>query len=229
MGRKRRSSGIGRQRRPFGNRPTKPVWLFACEGRSSEPAYIQAISKLYSDFVSIKIVPDRGGDSHPTQVLQRLIARREGLESDPEDQDRYWCVIDVDPQAEPSRGHRITEVLEQAGRRKVGVVLSNPCFEHWLRQHIGGHDGAFDTAKKAEDDLKTAWEADTGLPGRYRKANARFDKLVTLDRVRQAAEHARKLHRQKGNAMTPDLCSPCVTDFYRIIEELEHLREAANT
>ncbi|OAB61481.1 hypothetical protein AY599_15630 [Leptolyngbya valderiana BDU 20041] len=208
------------------------MWLFACEGRSSEPAYIQALSKLYSDFVSIKIVPDRGGDSHPTQVLQRLTARRKELESDSEDQDRYWCVIDVDPHAEPSRGHRITELLERAGRENVGVVLSNPCFEHWLRQHISQYDGGFGTASEAVSDLQTAWEADAGLPGRYDKANARnarFDKLVTLDRVRQAAEHARKLHRQKGNAMTPDLCSPCATDFYRIIEELEHLREAANT
>lgn len=50
---------------------------------------------------------------------------------DPDGFDQFWCVFDVD-----EYGSDIDEAVRLARRLRVGLAISNPCFEFWLILHF---------------------------------------------------------------------------------------------
>ena len=92
--------------------------------------------------------------------------------------DEAWAVCDVDDYAS-----QLDEVTRLADRVRVGLALSNPCFEVWLIFHHGACGRYFENADQVQKHLK--------------KLDPRWDKLrpeftTYLDRVTVAEAHARR-------------------------------------
>jgi len=62
--------------------------------------------------------------------------------------DEVWCVVDVDEHA------RLPAAEALAAREKIGIAVSNPCFELWALLHLVDHR-AFITSESARNALRS--------------------------------------------------------------------------
>ncbi|MCM3882814.1 RloB family protein [Frankia sp. R82] len=111
-------------------RPEKKTFVIFCEGKLSEPDYINGIKKLphvaANSAVSIEIDPERGV---PLKLVQRAIERSQDQEID-----ECRCVFDVEW---PNNHPYLKQAVNLARQRpKIRVAISNPCFELWLILHF---------------------------------------------------------------------------------------------
>ena len=103
-----------------------------CEGRNSEPDYINGLKRL----------PEIAGNTalnlelHPEQgVPLTLVKMAADRLADPE-VDECWCIFDVEwPKNHPNLFNPARQLAEAKG---VRLVISNPCFELWLVLHYSG-------------------------------------------------------------------------------------------
>jgi hypothetical protein len=150
------------------------LFVIAVEGERVGAEYLyftelEARELLDRRRVKLVLLPadPRTHDSAPEHVLARIdhhaaeYRLRDGL-------DERWLVIDLDRWPERT----LSGVCQAAHQARLGVALSNPCFELWLILHAG-HDLAF--------------LADVLPPSRSQTAKTRFralraDGKFTLDR-----------------------------------------------
>lgn len=127
-----------RQRRPGRRqafRDPKPIILIVCEGRNSEPQYLEGFSRsVHNARVAIRIQPGSGVPRTVVETAKRLKnqakneANREGDENLA--YDSVWCVFDVDDHP------NIADAQQMATDSGIHVALSNPSFELWLLLHF---------------------------------------------------------------------------------------------
>jgi len=217
---------MARRRRSHGGRSPKPVWVVACEDSDSARDYLKALNTSCGDPVSLKSANKDRNRTAPQQVVQRAVQKFEDMNipSTGDDADRVWAIIDADPQAGPHRQDQIAEAVELAEEKGVELVVSNPCFEHWVHLHLEDCDGGHGSAAEAVAALQKSWSAHLG--GSYQKNNPHFSKLLTEKRVDAAIERAKRQHGNKDNARAHE-CSACVTELYRLAEAMRDAAGAA--
>jgi len=216
-----------RHRRSPGNRPLKEIWVVACEDSKSAPAYLKELFDChFSDKHHLRLVHRDANQTSPRQIVERAMSEAGTLDDSAGAQTRVFAVIDVEPQAAASRQQVIDELC--GDHRKCKLILSSPCFEHWLRLHLNDCDGGHDTAQGAVKALKAEWIA-SGLSGSYSKGRAPFRQLLTGERLEQATCRARQQHWQKsqGDHTRAHRCPPCVTEMYKLIEALQGAAKTA--
>lgn len=131
---KRRDAGEDLARRKA-SRKSLPFLLVVCEGKVTEPQYIEAFRRDHANrLVRVEINDDSGV---PKTLVERAIELRDDAERRARASgdssfayDEVWCVFDVD--AHP----RLGEALQQARDNELFVALSNPCIELWLLLHF---------------------------------------------------------------------------------------------
>ncbi|MER5491358.1 RloB family protein [Streptomyces sp. NPDC002490] len=109
--------------------------MIYCEGEQTEKGYFNGLRReLRSLPVTICL-----GNTHgePKSLVRSAIQHMEKAPRSPTDRytayDEVWCVIDAEaPRQHPS----LEEALTLAGRNKINVALTNPCFELWLLLHF---------------------------------------------------------------------------------------------
>lgn len=212
-----------RGRRP-GSRDLLQVFTVCCEDSKTVPAYIERLFQLYRNRVCLKLVTVKRGRTSPSQVVKEVARARSKTHF-------AFAIIDADLHAPSDRRDQIDFSLQEAERLAVTVIISNPCFEHWIHLHIADYDGACHSADAALAALQAAWQREFNQ--NYRKNSADYTKVITTSRVTDASERARRRHRQKSSlADSPGTspaspvrahhCTPCVTEFYRLIEAIEN-------
>lgn len=124
----RRSESL--RRRSARRQPRRRFTLF-CEGEKTEPAYFDALQKLYADaLIRIHIRPAAGVPMTIARLASEEVAHFKKRKKDSyEENDEIWAVFDRD--AHPG----FKEAVEQCQRAGVKVARSNPCFELWLILH----------------------------------------------------------------------------------------------
>lgn len=209
---------MARRRRQPGNRPTKPVFVVACEDSKSAPAYFKALFRLFSETVTLKLATRNTNRTSPPQVVDRVVKCRDSLEKYTDPPDQAWAVFDSEPQAGEAYATKIDDAIKRAQQQSVRTAISNPCFEHWLHLHLKEYDGGHESANDAGVAFAKQWKK--SFDSEYKKGSADFSKLITENNVMSACDRAkRQLKRQNGNA--PHKCSPCVTDVYKLVQELQ--------
>lgn len=122
--RSRRDRGGDLRRRPPLRQPS-PLLLVVCEGKVTEPRYIDTFPAAQgSTTVRVRVVSP-GGD--PRALVERAIELRDAASEDARragDEnlayDEVWCVFDVDQHA------RFNEACALAADAGILVALSNP-------------------------------------------------------------------------------------------------------
>lgn len=171
----RRKTGVKRERRTL---------VIFCEGKVSEPDYLNGLKRLRtireSTSINVEVDP-RHGD--PLTLVRRAIERKKDAEVD-----QCWCVFDVEW---PDNHPQLRRAVELAERNSIGIAVSNPCFELWLVLHFQDQTACLTTDQ--------ADQLSRNLDGRQGK---RIDPSAYLDRRRDAAQRARWLADRHSRNLT---------------------------
>lgn len=183
-------------RRPARRDPL-PLILVVCEGKVTEPQYLEGF-RLAQRVTTVRVhVKSPGGD--PQALVEAAISVRnaaaERARRERDDYLRYdqvWCVLDVDEHA------RLDPARMLAAAEGIELALSNPCFELWLVLHFADH-GAPVNAREAGRILQKH------LPG-YDK-HLQFDRVIdgyteAVRRAERLLAHHDELGQPNGNPST---------------------------
>ena len=179
-----------RQREPYDR------VLIVCEGTTEKIYFDGLVFSLRLSSANILISSGRDG-TDPVQVVRYGIKLAKESHRTGDTYQRLYCVFDLD------RPHQ--DALDLVDKTKLpktalNLATSNPCFEIWLRLHIGYTDKSFSAVgnktacKTVEDDLLTY------VP-HYSKGNPSLFSLVA-HQVQDAVANSRKLeanNRRNGN------------------------------
>lgn len=114
------------------------VVLIVCEGRKTEPNYLNGLRVAFGlSSVNVKILPPPGTD--PMTVVNFAIQQ---LERDP-DYDRAYCVFDRDGHANFADAVRAVANSDYGKQQRLFAITSIPCFEIWLLLHYRYGTAAF--------------------------------------------------------------------------------------
>ncbi len=206
----RRSNEQRTLRRKVAHRAPKRTFLVFCEGKRTEPAYLNALKREHEvrdiASVDIQIHDDSLGSAPKTLVEAAAAARaRAGLEES--EIDEIWCLFDVEW---PLNHPNLKEALQLARKSKVNVAVSNPCFELWLLLHFQDQTASLDT-KPAKMLLKKH----DGNEGKG------LDGAMYMPRRDEAARRASSLaERHEGNGTKFPNDNPS-SGMYRFLEAVE--------
>ncbi|WP_290856938.1 RloB family protein [Hamadaea sp.] len=174
-----------------------------CEGRNSEPDYINGLRRL----------PEIANDTalnlelHPEQGVPLTLVRMAADRLRDPEVDECWCIFDVEwPQHHPN----LHDAKQLAAARGVRLAISNPCFELWLVLHHRDYT-KFATTDAAESESRR-------LDGRAGKS---IDSTAYMPLRRQAARRAERLeqtHRKNSTYFPDDNPSSQMHHFLRAVE-----------
>lgn len=127
-----------RSRRQGPHREQRVPILVVCGGERTEPRYFDGLKRAYRNSAVNVTIKKKG--ACPEDVVGYALKLRE------QSGDAYeetWCVLDVDD-------FDLAPCISLARRHRVGLAISNPCFEYWLllhfepcSAHLAGYTDAF--------------------------------------------------------------------------------------
>lgn len=186
-----------------------PVFLIVCEGKETEPNYIQGLCEENRiNLASVHIVRGRGD----TDAVS-LVKRAQMLFGKDKDFDRVFVVLDDDGyQLDPAQKLAAKRLKTASGKIiNVELIASNPCFEFWLLLHFEFTSRPFVSAK--------AIEALRVHLTNYEKADRRIF-LQVASGLDMAMANARRLKRElaTGGARSPSV------EMHLLVNELLTMR-----
>ncbi|MFG3556529.1 RloB family protein [Micromonospora sp. NPDC047557] len=199
-----RRRGTKPLRRTIAQRPELHTVVVFCEGKNSEPDYINGLKKLpeiaNNTALNLEIHPEQGV---PLTLVKMAVDRL----ADPE-VDECWCIFDVEwPKNHPN----LFDAKQLAQAKGVGLAISNPCFELWLILHHCELTKFVSTAEAESMSRK--------LDGRTGKS---IDAAVYMPLRKQAARRATQLeqrHTRNSTTFPGDNPSSGMHHLLRALEQ----------
>src|ERR1700674_3085350 len=122
--------GRGKQlKRQRARLDVRPRVLIVCEGRVTEPEYINVV-RVREKINLVTIIVDDAGGTPKTLVDRAVEEKKRTARSQFGRYDEVWCVFDFDEHP------FIPEAKQKAQANGIRVAMSNPCFELWLMLHF---------------------------------------------------------------------------------------------
>lgn len=163
-----RVRGARSGRRPPFREPRRRL-LVVCNGERTEPTYFRGLNEhLRNPAVRIKV-------KARVRAPEDLVRYARSIAPEGSDEfDEVWCVVDSDE-------YDLAPAAALAAKRKVGLAVSNPCFELWLLLH---HQ---DCAAPLCDARAALRQLTRRVPG-YQKNDLRFEdfKSGVMDALQRA-------------------------------------------
>lgn len=184
--------------------------LVVCEGKCTEPYYLQDIVDRHR--LSTANVEVTGHGADPRTVVREAKKKRDRERRRGEKYDRVYCVFDRDEHA------TFGEACDQARASGLMLATSWPCFEFWLRLHFGytrhpyARSGGKSPAQKCVEELRDF------LPGYEKAARGVFFELE--DRLDEAKVHAA---RTLDDALATGDFDPS-TEMHELVGYLQSLK-----
>src|SRR5215207_5340983 len=130
MAKPRRGRSADTYSRPGPVRQPYDHVLIVCEGRKTEPNYLQGLKSAYRlSSANIKVV-------HPSATDPMSIVRFAEAELRDGDYDRVYCLFDRDTHSSYTTAIQRVSNLPAARAGQLSAVTSVPCFEVWLLLHF---------------------------------------------------------------------------------------------
>ncbi|MEO5375441.1 MAG: RloB family protein [Alphaproteobacteria bacterium] len=203
------------ERRPSQRKPKAKIVIF-CEGRNTEPRYLEAFVR---DHGASQLVEIDSSSGVPSTQIDAAINFRKQLRRNSDRYDRehtsVWCVIDRDthPNWDAS--------LQRARDNDIEIAQSTPCIELWAIYHYDAYNrpGCCADLQKHLKTLMPAYDHDRGAEFDY-KAMAK-----DLDKAMRNAEAGRMARDAEGTS----LGNPSTTFdlLLKVIQETRKLISAA--
>lgn len=190
-------------------RKTKRIILISTEGKNkTEETYFSHFGGRDKDYL-IKFA--EGNNTDPCGILKAAKKSIRKEELDLEDGDAVYCVFDVDNLS--WRHDAIKDVLKDAEKDQINIILSNPCFEIWFLLHYTYTTRCF----SSNDEVIRALQR--YIPD-YEKNKDIFDKLLSSQS--KAIENSQRLDSyHDDNGISFFVGRNPSTDVYKLIEEFQ--------
>lgn len=211
-------------------RSLRPVFYVFCEGKKTEPYYLDHYIRNHcSGFSFIQInriklddivkIP-KTNKTDPISLVNLAIKQKSASPSP--DLDRYWCAFDREAENKVKAKIPI-KALETATENGIEVAFSNVCFEVWLLLHKQDGCASFDSF----DDLFRRSNLTIYYP-KYSKGSHREFEAAEIANARK---RARKMNEQtcKGcrlkvsEEIEPNQLVKLnpYTNFYRLLDAMD--------
>lgn len=168
-------------------RKERKLFLIICEGEKTERFYFKEFRERNN---GIRIEVPNCSYTDPVNLVRFANKIKSAYDIDLKRGDSIWCVFDADL----NNNDMIKKARSEAGRDKIEIVLSNPCFEVWYLLHFE-FSTAFMSVGQVVQKLKNSY-----IP-LYQKNKSVFDRLKPY--LSRAIENARKLNSYHENNQTP--------------------------
>ena len=190
MAKRRQPHRSGLKRR-VATREPKRTFLVLCEGKRTEPDYLEALKvlkevKVVAE-VDVRIDPTYAGYA-PLALVQAAVNAKQGND----ELDEVWRLFDVEA---PDPHPKLDQACALAHANEIRTAISNPCFEIWLVLHFKPHTRWLSTAEA----VRRRRECDGS-------AGKEVDGALYMAERWTAVAHARKLRAKhlKDESVFPD-------------------------
>lgn len=120
--------------RPHGNRLRKRRALIVTNGAVTEREYFELLKECYGDRLAFEIPRTQKGKS-PAELARYAATMKEvELKESQERGATPYSAIFVVTDTDQFTGFQAAEI--KLAKSKIGLILSNPCFEVWLIDHV---------------------------------------------------------------------------------------------
>lgn len=195
------------KRRDSLTRKRKPVMFISLEGNNkTEKLYLKALNKDNNKYVLI-FTPGRESDPINMYKSLKKIIKESFSENDG---DKAYCICDRDFEA-----YKLDKLMkirqDKTTKKKISVLVSNPCFEVWFLNHFEFYTKEIMSNKSVEKTLCKYIDC-------YSKNGEYYDLLK--DKTHDAINNSiRQLKKSKRNNENEVLANPS-TEIYKIVQEI---------
>lgn len=209
--------------RKSNTRQLNPVLHIFCEGKKTEPQYLQGyLKKLHPGNVRLKVVKiEVTRKNTPKELVKEAINLKKNKATPSVDD--FWVVYDREDKAEYS-DELHQQALVQAKANDIKVAFSNVCFEVWILLHLANGSAAYSSYKNLlkNSPLKAKLK-DKGVIHYEKGDPLLFEKIA--DGLALARTRAVKMNQTTQNASTagsdkPHLLNP-YTDVYKLLDAID--------
>lgn len=193
------------KKRKENTRKEYKLFLVICEGRKTERIYFKDFRTRNN---GIRIEAPHCSSTDPLNLTRFANKMRAVYDIDLKIGDRVWCVFDVDR----NNDEMIKKAYKEAGKNKIDILLSNPCFELWYLLHFE-FSTAYYTPAQAVQKLEKY------IPD-YRKNLSYFELLKPY--LPKAVEHAQELnlfHKRNGTPLFSVGSNPS-TQAFKFVQKI---------
>ncbi|MDA8277539.1 MAG: RloB family protein [Actinomycetota bacterium] len=122
--------------RKITNKKPRKIIEVHCEGRVTEPKYLNALKNMLRGRKDVVLNIAKGVGEDPLNIATDAIhSKRMG------GSDEFWCAFDVDEHK------KIDLAISSARKEGINLAISNPCFEVWLILHFHELTAPIETAE----------------------------------------------------------------------------------
>ncbi|MCY4451597.1 MAG: RloB family protein [Immundisolibacterales bacterium] len=184
--------------------------LIVCEGKCTEPLYVQDLAAHYRLSTANVVITGEGADPRTVVRVAKKLRSVEGRQG--EKYDRVYCVFDRDEHM------TFRQACDEARASGICIARSWPCFEFWFRLHFGFSrqpyftSGGRTAAQRCVDELR-GW-----LPGYEKGASGIFHALDAS--LESAMDNA---NRALADAKATGDFNPS-TEVHHLVDYLQKLK-----
>jgi hypothetical protein len=200
------------KKRPKKLMDTKPRLRIYCEGKKTEPNYLnEYIERCFPGTKLVKVEDIK--ENTPVQLVEFAMAakKKDGLAGD-----EFWVVYDRESPGEYTDANHL-KARKMAGAAGVQIALSNVCFEIWLLLHFRPTVSACDSG----DDLCGHRSFKKNLPNYFKGEKRKY----TAEAVAFARKNAKRLNASTKRGADPAWNHPHqwnpYTDVYKLLDAMD--------
>lgn len=198
-------------------KPVEPLFHIFCEGKNTEPDYINGFKEhYYSEKRRVIIVEDAKKNTPIQLVEEALKAKKSAL-----DHDVFWVVFDRESVIKYTHKDHI-RAAELATSNNINIAISTVCFEYWILLHFKYTTTAYE---KCDDVWKSAifkkLLSEYGIKD-YKKEKKSSKELFTLLQplLYNAIENAERANVHALKSADPGKENPTYLSAYSNVHEL---------
>ncbi len=206
-------------------KPPKPIFHIFCEGKESEPNYLESyLGKFHSNNRLLKVIKiESSGKNTAKELVEEAVKKKLEIEGKNFKEDLFWVAYDRESEQKyPDNFHAIAYI--NASKNDVQVALSNVCFEVWLLLHFELSSKPYldcDDLIRNSNFLKNLRKENINS---YKKADKKIFKSLE-DKICSAKLNAIKMNEQtkqcsKLKKTQPYQLNP-YTDFYKLLDKID--------
>jgi hypothetical protein len=200
-------------------RREKTTLLIVCEGKETEPNYLDALKREATAQQQYAVTVKRGKGGSRTQIVQAALNRKNNSD---DKYDEVWCVMDVEVSNDPQHPVNLAAAVKLAKQHEVTLCLSNPSFEVWLLAHFERTAKAFNGSLPVIQALNKHWRK--CYAQEYHKEDGQIYRRLS-DRTQDAVANAQWVRENHHRAIA-DICQcNSSTEVYRLVRKLLEQRE----
>lgn len=211
------------ERRPR-RRPVRRAVLIVCEGRETEPCYLELLTRTLGLAATVDVVVDGNtGYTDPIGLVKAALARIQKRKRDAKESttltefEEVWVVFDMEHPGN-GRGPQIVPAVDLALAKQIQPAISRPSFEVWYLLH----DRPTPPGLSCSHDASPHLTACIGFAYSKDRAGAQACAAWAVSRTAVALRHGKRQDVFEGPEGSPHAYVPTAvgTAVHRLVQSL---------